>query len=230
MDLGKTVVSVGQLLAFHCDKYVGKRIPDFAVRGHKLEDIIKTSRCAKARLLHYFPQDESAVKAPPAKADDDNVSSWCGWHNDHGSLTGLTSAMYLDSNGNMVGNPDPKSGLYVKKRNGKTVKVNLPADHLGFQIGETSQVHAGGVLKATPHAVRGAEGPAAKGIARSTFAVFMEPEWSYAMDLPNGVTPSEMLEGTAAKFMPPGVPPLGSRWVQGDDFGTFSNKTFALYY
>ncbi len=37
-------------------------------------------------------------------------SSWCGWHNDHGSLTGLTSAMYMDADGNVVENTDPSAG------------------------------------------------------------------------------------------------------------------------
>ena len=46
--------------------------------------------------------------------------------------------------GNPVANPDPQSGLYVKKRNGQGVQVKIPQDYLGFQIGETSQVHAGG--------------------------------------------------------------------------------------
>jgi isopenicillin N synthase-like dioxygenase len=42
------------------------------------------------RLLHYFPFD---VKE---NVQDD----WCGWHNDHGALTALTSSMYIDKNGN----------------------------------------------------------------------------------------------------------------------------------
>lgn len=29
----------------------------------------------------------------------DADADWCGWHNDHGTLTGLTSAMYFDSEG-----------------------------------------------------------------------------------------------------------------------------------
>ena len=39
----------------------------------------------------------------------------------------------------------------------------------------------------------------AAGISRSTFAVFMEPEWTGKMDIPVGVTEKEMLEGSAAK-------------------------------
>jgi hypothetical protein len=62
-----------------------------------------------------------------------------------------------------VPNPDPLSGLYIKSRSGEVVKAVFPADHLGFQIGETACVHSGGWLYATPHCVRGAIGPKAKG-------------------------------------------------------------------
>jgi isopenicillin N synthase-like dioxygenase len=102
----------------------------------------------KARLLHYFPL------APGTKQEGGiTSSSWCGWHNDHGSLTGLTPAMYLDAEGREVTHPADSSGLYVYSRRGEMIKVNIPAGHLAFQIGETAQVHSGGVLQATPHAV-----------------------------------------------------------------------------
>jgi len=57
-------------------------------------------------------------------------------------------------------------------------KVPIPADCLAFQIGETAQIHSGGLMQATPHCVRGAQGKAAEGISRETFAVFMEPQWA----------------------------------------------------
>ena len=43
---------------------------------------------------------------------------WCGWHNDHGMLTGLCSAMYLDKNFNEVFIEDKESGLFAMKRDG----------------------------------------------------------------------------------------------------------------
>lgn len=81
----------------------------------------------------------------------------CGWHNDHGSLTGLTPALFLDEEGRPLagGSPDADSGLYVLSRSGELVKADVPQDHLAFQIGETAQIHSGGVLQATPHAVKG---------------------------------------------------------------------------
>ena len=40
-----------------------------------------------------------------------------------------------------------------------------------------SQVQSGGLLQATPHCVRAASGPAAAGVARNVFAVFMQPRY-----------------------------------------------------
>lgn len=38
-----------------------------------------------------------------------------------------------------------------------------------------TQIHSGGLLRATMHCVRGAAGPAAAGITRHSFALFMQP-------------------------------------------------------
>jgi hypothetical protein len=63
----------------------------------------------RARRLHTSPpaHDDSAMDSA-----DNEFSSWCGWHNDHGSLTGLTSALYLDENGNQVVNTDKTAGMH----------------------------------------------------------------------------------------------------------------------
>lgn len=156
---------MGALLARHCDAYVHSRCPSYPAK--RLEMVVRQSRVAKGRLLHYFSMDDSTAleKQLHADDDDDDVSSWCGWHNDHGSLTGLTPAMYLDEAGQEV---DPSQlqqqgaaaagsgGLFVLSRSGEVVQVvGVPADHLIFQIGETAEIHSGGVLQATPHAVKG---------------------------------------------------------------------------
>ncbi len=83
--------------------------------------------------------------------DDSQFSNWCGWHNDHGSLTGLLPAMYLDGNGNIVNCPDEKAGLYIKARSGELVHAKIPENAIAFQVGETAQIHTGGWLQATPH-------------------------------------------------------------------------------
>jgi len=101
---------------------------------------------------------------------------------------------------------------------------------LGFQIGETACIHSGGLLQATPHCVRAARGPHSKGISRETMAVFMEPHWDHPMNYPKGATIEDVTRGSAAIFLPKGVPTLASRWRPDQDFGTFSEMTFKAYY
>jgi len=187
---------------------------------------IKDSKAIKARLLHYFPLENAEQEK------EIDVSSWCGWHNDHGSLTGLIPAMYIDKSGKEVVNPDPNSGLYIRSRSGKTVKAVIPADHIAFQIGETACIHSGGLLNATPHAVRAATGPNSYGISRETFAVFMEPDMIETMDIPNGSKEEDVIRGSSAKYLPEGVPILESRWniKENMDFGKFTDNTLKMYY
>lgn len=129
------IVAVGVLVARHCDTYVHSLCPTYA--RNKLESIIRESKCCKGRLLHYFSNqsieataanivdknedsiesiDLAESKPSPDNgvvdnAGDDDFSSWCGWHNDHGSLTGLTAAIYLNEIGEVVEGTDPSSGI-----------------------------------------------------------------------------------------------------------------------
>lgn len=223
--LGQLIVSVGELVARQCDLYVKKHSPTYTA---SLENTVKTSRCCKARLLHYFPlSEEEAKHMQEANQSHDPFSSWCGWHNDHGSLTGLASAMYLDEHRNEIKNPDPESGLYIRNRRSELVKVAIPQNHIAFQIGETAQIHSGGLLQATPHAVRGSAVP---NISRETFAVFMEPMWDCPMHCPEGVDPNAAQSQSAAANLPRGVPPLASRWKPDMDFGQFTDATLKSYY
>ena len=162
-----------------------------------------------------------------AALDTSSPSSWCGWHNDHGSLTGLTVAMFNDKDGKEVPCPDSKAGLYIRSRSGALTRVVLPSDVMAFQIGETAQIHSGGVLQATPHSVQASP---AKGVSRSTFAVFMEPDATYPMTVPEGADVSRIHRGMKNELMPEGVKPLLGRWADKDDFGEFSDKTLNSYY
>lgn len=162
-----------------------------------------------------------------------NFSDWCGWHNDHGSLTGLIPGMYLDDNGEQIECPDKKAGLYIKSRGGDTIQVELPSQHncLAYQIGETTQIHTGGILQATPHAVKGCESEKAKDISRESFAVFMEPEYHGNMNLIDGKTIQDAQNEEKAKlFLPRGVRTLKSRFKPGMNFGEFSEATFQAFY
>lgn len=221
--LGQLIVNVGKLVAKQCDTYVKKEMPSYT--EGRLTRIIAESLSCKARLLHYFPA------AAPQETENDSkegdFSSWCGWHNDHGSLTGLTSAIYIGADGVQAANTDPNAGLYIRGRHGELIKAAFPADRIAFQIGETAQIHSGGVLQATPHAVRGSSDPT---ICRDTFAVFMEPNWDESMDVPEGVAAEDAQSQLAAASLPKGVPPLSRRWKPDQDFGAFSEATLASYY
>jgi isopenicillin N synthase-like dioxygenase len=231
-ELGQIIVSVGELVAKQCDAYVHSKCPTYP--KDMLQKVITTSKCCKARLLHYFPNPNSEA----SREEVSDFSSWCGWHNDHGSLTGLTSALFLDKDGNPVSSvTDPKAGLYCRSRHSELMKIMIPETHIGFQIGETAQVHSGGYLQATPHAVRGSYAP---DISRETFAVFMEPMWMEPMVAPHGVDPTQTQSQSAASNLPPGVPPLAKRWIPvaahelpdkcAQTFGEFSEETHKSYY
>jgi hypothetical protein len=67
-------------------------------------------------------------------------------------------------------------------------------------------------------------------VSREGFAVFMEPMWNEPMICPVDVDPSNAQSQSAAKNLPPGVPPLALRWDPSQDFGEFSEKTLNSYY
>lgn len=159
-------------------------------------------------------------------AKESDLSSWCGWHNDHGSLTGLTTAMFHDAEGKEIPSPE-NAGLYARSRHGNVVRVVPPPNCMMFQIGETAQIHSGGILQATPHAVKGASEP---GIGRCTFAVFMEPEWHEPMSVPLGTDQAALLRGARGELLPPGVPALATRWNNSMDFAKFTDTTLNAYY
>ncbi|CAI5756279.1 unnamed protein product [Candida verbasci] len=154
------IIDVAEHVAINCDKYIGKIYSDY--EPGFLKRIVKESTCTKARLLHYFP-----VK--------DDADSWCGEHLDHSCLTGLTSALFLDESKSLLHNldksPDPESGLYIKNRQGETIKVNIPSNCLAFQSGSALEEISKRKFKAVPHFVKGTNLP---NIARNTLAVFCQ--------------------------------------------------------
>ena len=108
------MVDAGLLLAERCDAYV-RRAWERRYGGDRggahpesLAEVLRASRCHKARLLHYFPpgagaraaaardgkEEAQAAAAAADKDDDDDADGWCGMHRDTGALTGLTCAMY----------------------------------------------------------------------------------------------------------------------------------------
>ncbi|OQR82224.1 hypothetical protein THRCLA_11041 [Thraustotheca clavata] len=188
MHLGQLIVNTGLLVAQQCDKYVESKCPTY--EAGKLYRIIKQSRSCVGRLLHYFAMAQKDLDKMPAPTDciEEDFSSWCGWHNDHSALTGLVQALFTDKSGNTIDNPDPSAGLYIKNRDGQIIRALIPKGHLVYQIGETSQILTGGILQATPHAVRG---PRVPDVNRETLAVFMGPEHDEPMQVPEGTNPQD---------------------------------------
>ncbi|GAM22591.1 hypothetical protein SAMD00019534_057660 [Acytostelium subglobosum LB1] len=208
MELGQLIVSVGALVAEQCDKFATKNVNGF--KDGTLKKIIDESKTCKARLLYYFPINEDQT----ARSKD----SWCGWHNDHSSLTGLCPAMYFRMNSDKIADsdipcPDVNAGLYARTRDGEEVKVIIPKDCVAYQIGECSQVQTGGLLRATPHAVQAIKYPESQNIGRSTFAVFMQPDVDVILN-----TPSETDNCAVGQYQP------------GMTFAEFSKATIDNYY
>ena len=83
--LSKIMTETGALLALHIDELIHSKAHTYPQRH--LHDIIVKGKSHVGRMLHYFPYENKEQGA-----EDD----WCGWHNDHGSLTALTSAIYTD--------------------------------------------------------------------------------------------------------------------------------------
>ncbi|KAF2268218.1 Clavaminate synthase-like protein [Lojkania enalia] len=191
-ELCTLIIDIAALVARACDKYAEANIEGYK-KGY-LEHVVKSSVSTKARLLHYFPTPQSQGRAINGAIEDED--DWCATHLDHGCLTGLTSAMFVDEESHppQAGaffapleefdqSPDPKAGLYIHSRTGEVAKVGIPRDCLGFQTGEALEVITQGKFKAVPHFVRGAGPGAGRKVARNTLAVFTQPNlWEMVDD------------------------------------------------
>ncbi|KAH8899215.1 Clavaminate synthase-like protein [Thozetella sp. PMI_491] len=220
-DLCRLIIDVAVLVARACDRFAEKEIQGYP-KGY-LEQVVSTSTTTKARLLHYFPDE--AKGAAPSKASEiangvDGEDDWCATHLDHGCLTGLTSAMFIDEKASpavapsfepsaepfltpleeLPASPDPAAGLYIISRTGETVQVKIPRDCIAFQTGEALERITAGKFKAVPHFVRGARAAMSDGrIARNTLAVFTQPNLGEVVDLAQNITFGEFARGIVAK-------------------------------
>lgn len=189
-ELCGLIIEIATLVARACDQYAEANIEGYQ-KGY-LEHVVRTSVSTKARLLHYFPSYESSkTKLSHESRDqgrDDDEDDWCATHVDHGCLTGLTSAMFVDEAAHppqtggaflplqeLARSPDPKAGLYIHSRTGQVVQVSIPRDCLAFQTGEALERITQGKFKAVPHFVKGTELGAGGKVARNTLAVFTQP-------------------------------------------------------
>lgn len=209
MELGNQIRQVSFHLIRCIDYYIKSIYPSYT---YKNDEIIKASDANKARLLHYFPRGNSVL----------NNGDWCGWHNDHGTITGLTSAMYFDSNNNLVNDnlKLEKTGLWAQTRSGDKVKVSYGQNDIAFQIGETYQILSGGTLIATPHAVI-VDNDIPSDVHRSTYALFMQPKKTLKLEIPNGSTMKNI--ETSEIYT---VPKLQKRFIKnGMTFEEFDKET-----
>ncbi|RDA93237.1 hypothetical protein CP533_6523 [Ophiocordyceps camponoti-saundersi (nom. inval.)] len=205
------VIDVAVLVARACDRFAEKDIPGYPP-GY-LQRIVCTSSTTKARLLHYFPWE-----GDPADDDDDD-DDWCATHLDHGCLTGLTSAMFVDESvtsplvpsavslgaapavpplEELAAPPDPSAGLYIQSRAGETVQVRIPRDCIAFQTGEALERITAGRFKAVPHFVRGPRVGNGR-IARNTLAVFTQPNLGEVVDREKQQTFGAFARGVVAQ-------------------------------
>lgn len=204
-ELCGLVIGVAALVARACDRFADQEVQGYE-RGY-LERMVRASMTTKARLLHYFPPKEQEGEGGGGTEDGDE-DDWCATHVDHGCLTGLTSAMYVDETANpptlatsssaeppsplpeLAQPPDPQTGLYIHSRAGAVTKVAIPRDCLAFQTGEALERITRGAFRAVPHFVRGA-GKSKDGggprIARNTLAVFTQPNLWEMVDVDRGL-------------------------------------------
>ena len=224
------IIDVATLVARACDRYAAAHIDGY--ESGYIENIVKTSTTTKARLLHYFPPEipkyltstyeglESINNAQEAQEEIDviqNRDSWCATHIDHGCLTGLTSALYIDESVNppcfsdlhktpfltptpyLPSPPSVSTGLYVHSRTSKITKVKIPSHCLAFQTGEALELITRGFFRAVPHFVCIGDGEDGKRIARNTLAVFTQPELNVVVK-ENGTTFGELCQEVANRF------------------------------
>jgi isopenicillin N synthase-like dioxygenase len=222
-ELITLIIDVAVLVARACDRYAIEEVADY--KPGYLEHVVKTSTTTKARLLHYFPTEPSKAEigstngqilnghletVKPEKDDDSGEGDdWCATHLDHGCLTGLTSAMFVDESStpptdlnkplSEIPSPSPQAGLYIRSRQNETVKVNIPRNALAFQTGEALELITKGKFRAVPHFVRGAAGTEGQRVARNTLAVFTQPNLDEIVDSKGRITFGEFARGVVRK-------------------------------
>lgn len=239
-ELSSLIIDVASLVARACDNYAA-----MAITGYKagyLQAMVETSSTTKARLLHYYPPEHTTRSDPPPDssvspqetphADDPDQSeikdqdSWCATHIDHGCLTALISALYIDESAHLpqhpypssnsdepnnhhlpalppVNAPSPSAGLYIQSRTSTITKVTIPPDCLAFQTGEALQLITEGKFRAAPHFVRAgavASRDDGRRIARNTLAIFMQPELEEVVNRRTGLKFGEFCQEVANRF------------------------------
>ena len=247
---------------------LGEQLLDIAVRvadactaalqcGVEFGALVRESGTAKARIIHYGP----------TKSSDDTTRGmdtllWQPWHADYGIFTVLTapmfaveidSAEYHDIAPPLEDCPSRTSGLVLATASVGVVPVVIPTDCILVQVGETASILSGGLLRASPHAVRRpCEGPSCVScvgheegwpmqgtethgrVSRTTLALFLQPAWAFPLNPPDGITPDAVLSASGLSCSAitgrDSLPLLSQRWIPGQSFSDFGRSTTAAYY
>jgi isopenicillin N synthase-like dioxygenase len=228
-ELGNSIREVGLIILRNIDKYIKEKNPNYQLN---YSNIISDSCENTGRMLYYFPKNrinyaiDKYNKENNTNYNFNDDVNWCEWHNDHGSLTGLVSANYLNEDGSEAKDLKlTKTGLFVQNRKGEIVRITYGPDDLAFQLGESLQIHSGGLLHATPHAVKFMD-DVKENIARTTFALFMEPNMDVKMNVPRGANEENINTPEIYK----NIPKIQERYNKDMNFGEFTEKTFSSYY
>jgi isopenicillin N synthase-like dioxygenase len=220
-ELCRLIIDTAVLVARACDSYAEKEIAGYT--PSYLQHVVESSTTTKARLLHYFPSLAPAPDQVNGINGDVTDDDWCATHLDHGCLTGLTSAMFIDEAlspptlpsslsslsdhvkylpplSELPSSPDPTAGLYIQSRLGATVQVKIPKECIAFQTGEALERITKGRFKAVPHFVKGVRPGFGGGrVARNTLAVFTQPNLGDVVDGEKGITFAEFARGVVEK-------------------------------
>ena len=207
-------MEVGLLMCGLFDSYLFRETKGTHPPG-SFQAMVEGSVAYKGRMLHYFPVEPRVNRT---------MDGLCGWHLDHGCVTCLLSPLYLDLAGNTLPKPD-QCGLYVKSpRDGSLNQVDIPADCLAIQLGETFQILSGGLLRATPHCVRASTNPQ---LTREQLVLFMDCRPEEPLVLPEYSLPRE--EVLETPFLPEGVPLLTDRLRGANCYREFMDNTLKAY-
>ena len=229
-DLGEIMHKVVVLLAKHIDSMAERNVNGYT-KDLLYNAMVKTEK-AKGRLLYYYPLLPLGEEKKSEDNDlDEKEDNWIGWHNDSGFLTSLAGDMYVDDK---TGKPlpqsevDPQAGLYVTDQSGASIRVVVPQDCMAIQIGECVQILTGGLVRATPHCVRGVRNSSSVKVARISHPCFIDSKPTFPLTMPEGCSREDVVSGGSGEGK---VPPLGERWSEnGQTFGDFLHRSFEKYY
>lgn len=229
-EIGTEMRNIAVKLSYHIDKLISENNPNY--EKNLFYNAMKDSIKAKARLLYYYPIQPNNNKCENENENNncktkDRGDNWIAWHNDSGFLTCLAGEIYVNhKTKEMIKNPEmDTAGLYVTDRQGNEIKVNIPDDIMGIQIGECLQIISGGLLVATPHCVRGCKNT--PDVARISLPCFVDTFVTFPLSMPKNCTRDDVFLNTVNQK----VPPLSERWLtNGVTFAEFLGDSFKSYY